>query len=132
MKIPEEIKDKVETYNEEKKTVERLEQEIIGWAGEHKKSSSAGRLTWKNPDGTWGLKDGEIKNTPRELYGALCKLKDYEETGLMPDEVAELKDTAKLVDEIYLKQCREINNLRRQIEDYKKIYEVEECKGRGC
>lgn len=126
MRIPEEIKDKVEAYNEAKKTVEQLEQEIIEWAGEHKKSSSDGRLTWKNPDGTWGLKNGDIKNIPRELYGALCKLKDYEETGLMPDEMAELKETAKLIDEIYLKQCREINNLRRQIEDYKKIYEVEE------
>ncbi|MCM1468098.1 MAG: hypothetical protein NC086_08115 [Alistipes sp.] len=41
-----------------------------------------GRLTWKKPDGTWGLNNMDIREVPGELYGAVCKLKDYEETVL--------------------------------------------------
>lgn len=70
-----------------------------------------GRLTYKNQDGTWGLNNGyELKKAPKELYGALCKLKDYEETGLDPGKAAEL-------DEMYLAKCREINELQRQVND---------------
>lgn len=70
-----------------------------------------GRLTYKNPDGTWGLNNGyDIKKVPRELYGALCKLKDYEETGLDPDKAEEL-------DGMYLENCWEINELKKQVEE---------------
>lgn len=48
------------------------------------------RLTWKTENGTWGLKHYDIKEVPRELYGAICKLKDYEESGLSPDECRDL------------------------------------------
>ena len=39
------------------------------------------RLTWKKENGEWGLHGYDIKKVPTELYGALCKLKDYEEIG---------------------------------------------------
>lgn len=68
-----------------------------------------GRLTYKNQDGTWGLNNGyDIKKVPKELYGALCKLKDYEETGLEPDKAAEF-------DSMYLEKCKEINELKKQV-----------------
>ena len=44
-------------------------------------------LTYTNPDGEWGLKGYDIKQVPAELYGAICKLRDYENTGYQPDEI---------------------------------------------
>ena len=80
------------------------------------------RLTEKRNNGSWGLKGVDWKQIApgakitdevwRELYGALYKLKDYEDTGLMPDEIdklnaetqeqahAMLERVAKLSDEI--------------------------------
>ena len=57
-----------------------------------------------------------MKKIPRELYGALCKLKDYEETGLEPDKAAE-------IDAIYLDKCKEVNRLKSQIENSQKAAE---------
>lgn len=64
-----------------------------------------GRLTEKDVCGHWRLKGLPWKNlyegTPitREtyeiLYGALCKLLDYEETGLTPEEIEKLNDFEK-------------------------------------
>lgn len=67
-----------------------------------------GRLTWKNPDGTWGLKNMDIKDVSGELYGAMCKLKDYEETGLMPEQIVEM-------DELYSEKCKEVAKLQKQM-----------------
>lgn len=63
------------------------------------------RLTEKDVCGNWRLKGLPWKNlyegTPitREtyeiLYGALCKLLDYEETGLTPEEIEKLNDFEK-------------------------------------
>ena len=47
------------------------------------------RLTYKKPDGTWGMNNGfDMHKVPSELYGALWKLHQYEETGLNQEEVA--------------------------------------------
>lgn len=58
------------------------------------------RLTEKDDLGNWGLKGlrwqqlyvGQTitQEVQEKLYGALCKLKDYEETGLSPEEVERL------------------------------------------
>lgn len=63
------------------------------------------RLTQKDKQGNWGLKgvpwrflnEGRIitENTRWRLYGALWKLKDYEDTGLTPWEVEKLKEFYK-------------------------------------
>lgn len=80
------------------------------------------RLIEKRDSGSWGLKGVDWKQIApgakitdevwRKLYGALYKLKDYEDTGLMPDEIdklnaetqeqahAMLERVAKLSDEI--------------------------------
>lgn len=59
-------------------------------------------LIEKNDNGSWKLKGvewsqikpGAVITVPvwEKLYGALWKLKDYEETGLMPDKVLELNE----------------------------------------
>lgn len=59
-------------------------------------------LIEKNDNGSWKLKGvewsqikpGAVITVPvwEKLYGALWKLKDYEETGLSPDQVSELQD----------------------------------------
>ena len=58
------------------------------------------RLTEKDDLGNWGLKglrwqqlyvgQAIAQEVQEKLYGALCKLKDYEETGLNPEEVERL------------------------------------------
>lgn len=73
------------------------------------------RLTYKNEDGTWGIKGYDIKKVPKELYGALCKLKDYEETGLMPSQIFE-------IDEMYTDKCRELAAVKEELEALKKQY----------
>ena len=61
-----------------------------------------GRLTEKDECGNWCLKGvawsqlhaGSVitKKVSVKLYGALCKLKDYEDTGLSPEDVERLND----------------------------------------
>ena len=58
------------------------------------------RLTEKDDLGNWCLKGvrweqlraGQVitKDVSERLYGALCKLKDYEDTGCSPDGIADL------------------------------------------
>ena len=60
------------------------------------------RLTEKDGLGNWFLKGvrweqlraGQVitKEVSERLYGALCKLKDYEDTGCSPDDVERLND----------------------------------------
>ncbi len=50
------------------------------------------RITHKKPDGRWGFKNISWDEIDQRLYGALWKLKDYEDTGLSPEEVERLKE----------------------------------------
>lgn len=69
------------------------------------------RLTYKNPNGTWGMNNGfNMSKVPSELYGALYKLKDYEESGLSPEQLEE-------IDRLYLEKCEEVNKLRAELEE---------------
>ena len=68
------------------------------------------RLTEQDEQENWCVKGlpwkntyvGQVitENTSKKIYGALCKLKDYEESGLDPEEAYRLKerDTAKKPD----------------------------------
>ena len=59
------------------------------------------RLTEKRDNGSWKLKGVEWKQIKpgavitdqvwEKLYGALWKLKDYEDTGVSPDEIERMK-----------------------------------------
>ena len=37
------------------------------------------RLTWTEPNGSWGIKGGELGTLPPNAYGALYKLKQMED-----------------------------------------------------
>lgn len=63
------------------------------------------RLTWTNESGEWGLKDYDIRQAPKELTGALCKLRDYEMSGLDPGQL-------RMVDMEYSMQARELMHYR--------------------
>ncbi|HCF82685.1 MAG TPA: hypothetical protein DER68_01570, partial [Ruminococcaceae bacterium] len=57
-------------------------------------------LTKTKPDGTWNVigavgKEIPWKDVPTELYGAICKLRDYEKTGLSPDTIEITRDENK-------------------------------------
>lgn len=68
------------------------------------------RMTWKKEDGTWGLEgmDFEWSKLSPSLYGALCKLKDYEEICDSPSKLRE-------IDNLYLDKCEEVVMLEQEI-----------------
>lgn len=50
------------------------------------------RITKELPNGTWEIDGMDWRAVPGNIYGALCKLRDYENTGLNPAEVNILKE----------------------------------------
>lgn len=57
------------------------------------------RLTFKEPDGRWGVAEMNADNEEEKVYGCLCKLFDYEETGLTPDDIRRLKSRLEDMEE---------------------------------
>ncbi len=45
------------------------------------------RLTFKNPDGTWGVTGMNEENQDKKMYSVACKLRDYEDCGMDPIEL---------------------------------------------
>lgn len=73
-------------------------------------------LTKTKPDGSWSVigSDGEEipwKDIPNELYGAICKLRDYEKTGLSPDTIAITRDENKRLCEGILQLNKRVDEL---------------------
>lgn len=61
-----------------------------------------GRMTEVSPSGSWSVKGSDGKKlswgaVTHEVYGALCKLKDYEDTGLSPHDVEEMKEMERWI-----------------------------------
>lgn len=65
-------------------------------------------LTWTDSDGSWGVRGVDLTKVDRTLYGALCKLHDYEKTGLEPGQVEQM-------DVLYLEKCEEVNRMKKQL-----------------
>lgn len=75
------------------------------------------RLTQRDSQGNWCLKGMPCKCLrwggvitmviQNNLYEALCKLKDYEDTGLSPNQIEE-------IDKLYREKCKEVAELRRR------------------
>jgi hypothetical protein len=42
-------------------------------------------LTERKPNGEWSCKGVDLRDVDPVIYGALCRLRDYERTGLNPD-----------------------------------------------
>ena len=50
----------------------------------------AGRLTFKNPDGQWGIIGMNEQNESEKMYRVAAKLRDFEELVDSPDKVQQL------------------------------------------
>lgn len=75
------------------------------------------RLTYQNADGSFGVHGVDMKRISAAAYGALCKLKDYEDTGLEPSQLYRM-------DEAYQDMCRELAELKKaEVVGYRKIIE---------
>ena len=90
-----------------------------------------GRLTEKDNNGNWRLKglrweavrSGAVltREASEKIYGALCKLLDYEETGLDPDEIERMRedylppDGREAVDRAYAEMCRELDACKKAL-----------------
>lgn len=73
-------------------------------------------LTKTTPDGLWSVigsngKEIPWKDVPVLLYGALCKLRDYEKTGLSPDTIAITRDENKRLCEGILQLNKRVDEL---------------------
>ena len=76
-----------------------------------------GKLTQYDDQGNWCLKGvkweqlraGSVitKDVAEKLYGALCKLKDYENTDLSPEEVERVNDFSKSQASRLMKELQE-------------------------
>ena len=63
------------------------------------------RITYDTTSGEWGINGINIKDVPGPLYGAMCKLHEYEKTGLDPDDIYEM-------DKLYREKCEQVNKLQ--------------------
>ena len=100
-----------------------------------------GRLTQKDDAGYWTLKsipwgmlrEGRIitKEVGQAIYGALCKLKDYEDTGWDPQRIQnwmyELED---MVGHVCDDLCRHRHNIRKDQDRLNRI--CEDCPVSAC
>lgn len=50
----------------------------------------AGRITWSEPDGSWGIDGVDLSTLTTRLYMAVFKLKKYEDSGRSPDQLEDL------------------------------------------
>lgn len=75
-------------------------------------------LTFIEPDGTWGIEGMNDSNQEQKMYAVACKLRDYERTGLQPDEVERLKDSAiKLIREKLHEKGKILNEKQKNSKD---------------
>lgn len=89
------------------------------------------RLIQSDDSGNWSLKGLPWRNiyvgktiteeTWRKLYGALCKLKDYEDTG---EEPWQIRECDELFDKIFLRKCREVNRLKKEAAEQGKLLKL--------
>ncbi len=65
------------------------------------------RLTFKEPNGEWGIVGMNSENESEKMYAVASKLLEYEETGLQPDDVL----TGLEMEEIYV-SLKELNKYK--------------------
>ena len=91
-------------------------------------------LTKTKPDGSWRVvgSDGkEIpwKDVPNELYGAICKLRDYEKTGLSPELVALIRDDNTRLCEENKRLCEANRRLMALVDELERVLKGSENNG---
>ena len=70
-------------------------------------------LVKKKPNGEFYVEGVDLTALSPELYSLIWKLKDYEESGMSPDQVMNLQN-------IYDGACMTINKLRRECDEMKR------------
>lgn len=72
--------------------------------------SKSAKLTWEKEDGSWGVvgMNFDLQKLNPTLYGALRKLKDYE-------NICDTPDKLKKIDELYREKCEEVNALMAEL-----------------
>ena len=99
-----------------------------------------GRLTEKEASGKWRvggipweqLQEGRIitEDMRQRLYGCLCKLKDYEDTGMSPQQIQDrMRDLEDMAGHVCDDLCRHPYDIRDQ-EDLDRI--CENCPVGAC
>lgn len=78
----------------------------IGAASYYRTPIRTGRLTYEDGQGNWGANGIDIKAVSGEVYGALAKLRDYERTGLTPDQIVTM-------DWLYRDKCEELARMEK-------------------
>ena len=53
-------------------------------------------LTKINPDGTWSCQEVDFKELKGNMYGALCKLRDYEKSGFEPGDLERITEKIRI------------------------------------
>lgn len=73
------------------------------------------RLTYHEEDGRFGVAGMNAENESEKVYACICKLKDYEDLGLSPDEVEQLVYK-------YDDLKREVEQLKKGIDPIREFY----------
>ena len=76
------------------------------------------RITWDEPDGSWGIKGAKLEIFPPKVFGAFYKLMDYEKTGLSPKQVVKM-------DLLYTEKCKEVAEMEKELKKQGKVCEPE-------
>lgn len=84
------------------------------------------RLTQKSPDGAWHLRGVDLAALPPEVYGALCKLLAYEDTGMDPDEVETMKYAAACAPPMTDRERRLTGRIEEQADRIEQLYNAGE------
>ncbi len=79
------------------------------------------RLTFKEPNGTWGVVGMNAENEKEKIYGCLRKLLDYENTGFAPDEI---EGFAYRIDSL-TERCNSLEQQVKQMQAESEISETE-------
>jgi len=69
------------------------------------------RLTIKKPCGEWSVRGISFEECTPEMYGALCKLLAYEESGLEPDDLDKEFEKHTFYKVFYGKTCSDMKTL---------------------
>ena len=69
------------------------------------------RLTTKKPCGEWSVRGISFEDCTSEMYGALCKLLAYEESGLEPDDLDKEFEKHTFYKVFFGKTCSDMKTL---------------------
>ncbi|MBQ6815575.1 MAG: hypothetical protein IJP13_08570 [Lachnospiraceae bacterium] len=101
--------------------------EITRFLNPHKPSiPKDGMYTYQKSNKEWAIHGYDIKKVPKELYGALCKLRAYESTGYQPDDIikamTEAEERANIIMAAVPQDVAEVKRLRKQYENRKQMF----------